>query len=439
MKKVKLFSMVAAMSLVVSMGVSQLGEARAYASYENEGYGCIQKSEKYGQDGLEYELQEDGSYMVTGCNSTAESVTVPSEVNGRNISRIKSFGYFAGKEVIISDSVKDIDDNAFIEVCCLDKVVLPEGLQVIKKGTFTGCCRLRTVELPSSLKSIEDEAFRACYLLESIKIPASVESISKSAFMYCYLLSDISVDEGNKFFNVAEDGSLLNVVEDTIVVRVDREDLARKEKIADALYEELKSFVSPGMTLKDLEKKIDTFMQERGGGKPEVLSNKAFETEVINNQKTVLYRGVVGRKYFKLMKTGDKTYFPYGFNGNGIYTTCERSYAKMYTSNNNDSFIMRMFLKDDAKVISIVDIDTIRHIVISKHYDEFPESEIFVFGFNPDNVNRRLITNRGFMATILGFDALDCSDNSDEFSIIGNETVILNRSKLAICEDAELL
>lgn len=97
-----------------------------------------------------------------------------------------------------------------------------------------------------------------------------------------------------------------------------------------------------------------------------------------------------------------------------------------------------MYLKTDAKIISVLDIDTIRHIIISKHYDEFPESELFVFGDLPNNVNREIILNRGLMARILGFDALDCSGKCGEFDAIGDEMVVVNRASLVVCDEAVL-
>lgn len=71
-----------------------------------------------------------------------------------------------------------------------------DGTSVISGGFGSGFNDndyIATVILPDSIKSIEGNAFAECALLTSVNIPDGVESISATAFWYCYSLSEIHI------------------------------------------------------------------------------------------------------------------------------------------------------------------------------------------------------------------------------------------------------
>ena len=464
------------------------------------------------ENGIVYELQENDTYAVIECNSDAEKTIIPSKVNGKEVTKIKSFNNFTGKEVEFAETVKEIGNYAFecrqslnkvvlhdgldiigekafsgcvsletIEIpetvkeigdfafwfCSslnviempntvrklgesafqycfsLDKAVLSDNLEVIKRDTFSGCNSLRTIKLPENIKSIEELAFKGCSLLKSIEIPSEVINIDKSAFNYCHILQEIFISAENNNFKVLEDGSLFDNNKNEVIVHVDKNDLAEKEKMSDIVYDKLKGLMFTGnLTFEELNEKVTDFMQERGGGKPKVVSKEEFEKEVLMGNRKTLYRGIKGKKYFEQMKTGEKAYFSTicNSNGNGIYTTSDGTYAGVYTENKTDDFVMRMYLEDDAKVISVENIAIIGHIIRLKHYEEFPERKACVSENAPVLANNKdLLGDRGLLAYILGYDAIDSSAVSEEFGASRNEMVVVNRSKLVVCDEEILI
>lgn len=52
-----------------------------------------------------------------------------------------------------------------------------------------------------------------------------------------------------------------------------------------------------------------------------------------------------------------------------------------------------------------------------------------------------LIANKGLMAYILGFDAIDCLNNDSDcaFQCFCEEMVVVNRSKLVVCDEEILI
>ena len=221
MKKVKLFFVLFTLTLVISIVGLPFRGVGVYALGDFE------------ENGIIYELQENGNYTVIGCNNCDDEIVIPSEVNGKKVTKIKSFNNSNVKVIYLPNTIQKIEAYAFANNCSLDKVVLPDELEVIENNTFSNCCRLRTVELPANLKSIEDLAFSRCYLLKSITIPNKVEAINKSAFTYCHILKDIFVSDENNNFKVLADGSLLDINKGETIVHVNRKDLLEKEKMAE--------------------------------------------------------------------------------------------------------------------------------------------------------------------------------------------------------------
>lgn len=123
-----------------------------------------------------YEMRGN-SAVLTAYIGSAQSVTVPSSANGRDVTRIQ--GAFTGNS-------------------SLQEVILPETVTVITygesdNGAFSGCVSLKYVVLPESVKTIDFDSFYACSALEILTIPASVECIGSYAFEGCTSLRQILI------------------------------------------------------------------------------------------------------------------------------------------------------------------------------------------------------------------------------------------------------
>ena len=120
----------------------------------------------------------------------AELLFIPNSVQSAGFEiplGVKKIGeYFATKnaaivELILPDSVTEIQTGAFANCDNLKKVVFPDRLEIIGKYAFSDCKNLKTVVWPKSLKSIDDNAFNGCGLTE-VSLPETVEYIGSEAF-----------------------------------------------------------------------------------------------------------------------------------------------------------------------------------------------------------------------------------------------------------------
>lgn len=87
-----------------------------------------------------------------------------------------------GGEIVLPDTVKEIEDNAFYLCSNLYSVKFNEGLEKIGEKAFLKCTNLSAVILPNTLKEISTDAFSYCNALTALEIPSSVEKIGDYAF-----------------------------------------------------------------------------------------------------------------------------------------------------------------------------------------------------------------------------------------------------------------
>ena len=90
--------------------------------------------------------------------------------------------------VTFPNTLKYIDDEAFMECKQLSSISLPSSLQAIGKRAFMNSA-LENVVLPSNLQYIEEETFMDCRKLSSITLPSSLKKIGKRAFMNAGLVN----------------------------------------------------------------------------------------------------------------------------------------------------------------------------------------------------------------------------------------------------------
>ena len=86
--------------------------------------------------------------------------------------------------------------NAYIGVSDIENLVISDAVTSIGDNAFENCNGLKSVSFGSSLASIGKEAFASCVKLESVTFPALLESIGKSAFSQCYALTSVTITNG---------------------------------------------------------------------------------------------------------------------------------------------------------------------------------------------------------------------------------------------------
>jgi len=126
---------------------------------------------------------------------------------------MQSFAYKSKlKEIVLPKNLTILGgelEGAFEENPFLTKVILPNSLREIDNSAFMGCDKLQDINFPESLECIESFAFSGCSSLKAVKIPANVSGIGSNAFGHCYGLEKFDLDERNPYFSVI-DGVLFN-------------------------------------------------------------------------------------------------------------------------------------------------------------------------------------------------------------------------------------
>ena len=106
---------------------------------------------------------------------------IPNSVT--NIDKYTFDGCSSLTSVIIPNSVTTISQYAFQGCTGLTSIIIPSSVTTL--GGFSGCTGLTSVTIPNSVTSIDAEAFYGCTGLTSIDIPNSVTNIGDEAFYGC--------------------------------------------------------------------------------------------------------------------------------------------------------------------------------------------------------------------------------------------------------------
>ena len=147
----------------------------------------------------EYENINDGTVRITGYTGTDDIITIPSEIDGKKVSRI-GIGAFWGctslTSVKIPETVTGLEVSAFSGCTSLAGIDIPNSVTSIEMNAFGNCTSLTSIKIPESVVSIGSEAFRDCRKLTGIKIPKKVTKIASAAFVSCVSLTDVEIPQG---------------------------------------------------------------------------------------------------------------------------------------------------------------------------------------------------------------------------------------------------
>lgn len=181
--------------------------------------GKLIKSGKCGENAT-WSFYEDGTLIVDGTGDMFGYKTVDEIDKNRPyndyISQTKniiikdgitSIGEFAFssctcENVTIANTVKSIENSAFL--CCfsLKNLTIPDSITSIGMSAFSTCSKLEEVKLPSNLLYLKKESFQSCSKLQSITIPKTVKEIEAGVFLGCKSLKDVTIEGGVELIDV---------------------------------------------------------------------------------------------------------------------------------------------------------------------------------------------------------------------------------------------
>ena len=129
--------------------------------------------QKIDSDSFEY----DGDAVYTNdkkrlvyCMSQEPSFTIPEGVE--IIGEMAFRGKKALKNVIIANSVKEIEHDAFYDCDELDNVYVPAGVKVVRSYAFAECDKLKKVTFAGTPNKVSRHTFDDCDQLHDIIVPA---------------------------------------------------------------------------------------------------------------------------------------------------------------------------------------------------------------------------------------------------------------------------
>ena len=128
--------------------------------------------QKIDSDSFEY----DGDAVYTNdkkrlvyCMSQETSFTIPEGVE--IIGEMAFRGKKALKNVIIANSVKEIEHDAFYDCDELDNVYVPAGVKVVKSYAFAECDKLKKITFAGTPNKVSRHTFDDCEQLHDIIVP----------------------------------------------------------------------------------------------------------------------------------------------------------------------------------------------------------------------------------------------------------------------------
>ena len=121
--------------------------------------------------------------------------------------------------IVLPNSVKTIESEAFSGCTSLKSVVIPNSVEYINSEAFKDCSSLTSIELPNSLLELYNSPFGGCSSLTSLTIPKSVKRINSNPAGGCSSLMSLTVEEGNKHYDSRNHcNAIIKTTENKLVV-----------------------------------------------------------------------------------------------------------------------------------------------------------------------------------------------------------------------------
>ena len=129
--------------------------------------------QKIDSDSFEYDgdaVYTNNKKRLVYCMSQETSFTIPEGVEV--IGEMAFRGKKALKNVIIANSVKEIEHDAFYDCDELDNVYVPAGVKVVRSYAFAECDKLKKVTFAGTPEKVGRHTFDDCDQLHDIIVPA---------------------------------------------------------------------------------------------------------------------------------------------------------------------------------------------------------------------------------------------------------------------------
>lgn len=137
-------------------------------------YAC--SAGKTGTKQYTYTVNSDDTITIESYNGKDKKLVIPSEIDGHTVTRIGR-GAIWGKpvtEIILPETLVELDTIGIIHCSSLKKLTLNEGLQSVADYAIVDCPKLKEINIPYSLMEFGSEnegPFSQCPALDTFVVP----------------------------------------------------------------------------------------------------------------------------------------------------------------------------------------------------------------------------------------------------------------------------
>ena len=155
--------------------------------------------QKIDSDSFEYDVEAvytNDKKRLVYCMSQETSFTIPEGVEV--IGEMAFRGKKALKNVIIANSVKEIEHDAFYDCDELDNVYVPAGVKVVKSYAFAECDKLKKITFAGTPNKLSRHTFDDCDQLHDIIVPVGSSKFFRKELHFIDGDTDYLVLENSK-------------------------------------------------------------------------------------------------------------------------------------------------------------------------------------------------------------------------------------------------
>lgn len=145
-----------------------------------------------------YEISEDNTVAICYYLGNGGKVTVPAYIDGQPVKTIGEYAFYGTDitDLVVSEGVECIEDEAFFYCTSLMTAQLPDSLESVGAGVFRDCMNLEIVNFAGDNSALGNYMFYGCTRLKEVELPRNIKTIPKGAFSYCKDLESIYLPEG---------------------------------------------------------------------------------------------------------------------------------------------------------------------------------------------------------------------------------------------------
>lgn len=162
----------------------------------NNPYYFAQDGVLFGPALVNYQPQYEDDYTLQSYPAGREGAyTIPSSVHGKKIDQIWTSGFEGASGltgISIPSSIGRLGTAAF-EGTGLTNVVIPDTVLQVDPAVFQNCTKLVSVKLPARLAEIDQYMFANCISLQHVDMPDSITKINIYAFHNCTSLTSLAL------------------------------------------------------------------------------------------------------------------------------------------------------------------------------------------------------------------------------------------------------